>query len=462
MASDPVGGGVVLVGGNGAVPYADTWRWDGSAWTRLDDVPQPSPRQNHATAFDDVRGELLVFGGLYVFVSGPLGDFWRWNGTNWTGSATPGPSPRYGAKMAFDSARGEAVMFGGLTGGMTNQTWVWNGTTWLLRSPAASPSARQLHAMAYDRQRARVVMYGGASSAGTLGDTWEWDGVIWLQRIAPGPVPRSQHALAYDARRGVTVLYGGQDITILAQPYTDTWEWDGVAWTQRQPATSPGYRREFGMAYDALRERVVLFGGVGGNQETWEWDGSNWTLRPVAASPPGRHRCGFAYDAFREHVLLFGGQASPEVADLWRYAPVVAATVTPFGSGCAGSAGMPEISAPGRPWLGDTVALVASHGPAGTVGAIWLGTSNTVSGPFALPLALASLGMPGCTLLASFDSSTFVIADGTGVASRPLAVPNVAGLLGLEIFAQALFVDPPANPAALTTTNALTLRLGGR
>jgi hypothetical protein len=172
MASDPVGGGVVLVGGNGVVPYADTWRWDGSAWTRLDDVQQPSPRQNHATAFDDVRGELLVFGGLYVFVSGPLGDFWRWNGTNWTGSATPGPSPRYGAKMAFDSARGEAVMFGGLTGGMTNQTWVWNGTTWLLRSPAASPSARQLHAMAYDRQRARVVMYGGASSAGTLGDTW--------------------------------------------------------------------------------------------------------------------------------------------------------------------------------------------------------------------------------------------------------------------------------------------------
>ena len=455
MASDLVGGGVVLVGGSDTQAYADAWRWNGTTWTLVDDVPQPSVRHSHAMAFDDVRGELLVFGG--VGPSTILGDFWRWNGTSWTGTAFPGPSGRTRAQMAFDSARGEAVLFGGELPGFTNQTWVWDGTTWGQRNPAVSPSARILHGMAYDRQRARVVLFGGVG-IGTFGDTWEWDGTTWVQRIVAGPASRNGHGMAYDARAGVTLLHAG---AAGFNVFSDTWQWDGTAWSQRQPATNPGPRREFAMAYDEGRERVVIFGDQA-SADAWEWDGTDWALRSVPQAPPARTRNALAFDSWRGHMLLFGGQSiGPNHADLWRYEPVVAATVTPFGSGCAGSAGVPQLTA-SRPWLGDTVPLVLGNGPASAVAALTLGLSNTIAGPFALPLPLAAFGMPGCTLLVSLDATLLAAAGASGVAALPFAIPNDAGLLGVVVHCQGAFFDPPANQAGVVTSAALSLRLGGR
>ena len=42
---------------------------------------------------------------------------------------------------------------------------------------------------------------------------------------------------------------------------SDTWEWDGNTWLERSPTTSPSVRFGHAMAYDAARQRVVLFGG---------------------------------------------------------------------------------------------------------------------------------------------------------------------------------------------------------
>ena len=45
-----------------------------------------------------------------------------------------------------------------------------------------------------------------------------------------------------------------------------------------------------GMAYDPIRDRVVLFGADGNSQssdDTWEWDGASWTqLTPPSSQPP--------------------------------------------------------------------------------------------------------------------------------------------------------------------------------
>jgi hypothetical protein len=30
------------------------------------------------------------------------------------------------------------------------------------------------------------------------------------------------------------------------------------------------------MVYDAVRDRTVLVGGLGGHDDTWEWDGQRW------------------------------------------------------------------------------------------------------------------------------------------------------------------------------------------
>ncbi|HEX6811297.1 MAG TPA: kelch repeat-containing protein [Planctomycetota bacterium] len=463
LAGDPVGGGVLLVGGYRSEAFADTWRWDGNAWTLIQDTPQPTPRHSHAMAFDEARGEMLVFGGVDNSV---LGDLWLWNGTQWTAATAAGPSPRMRSRMAFDVARGETVMFGGELPGGTNQTWTWNGVAWSQRLPPISPAARFLHAMAYDRQRARIVLFGGCQYVPPglyLGDTWEWDGTAWLQRTVPAPPPRASHAMAYDARRGVTVLYGGIGA---GQPFgtwlTDTWEWNGTAWTQRLPADNPGGRAEFGMAFDTARERVVVFGDTS-NQDAFEWDGVDWSLRSVPAAPPARGRSSLVFDTWREQTLLFGGQSSgPNHADLWRYDPVAAAAVIPFGSACAGSLGPPHITAQSRPWLGDSIAVVVGNGPSAAPTAMWAGASNTVFGPVTLPLALAPIGMPGCSLYASIDASVLTTATPAGQATIVLSVPNQPGLLGFEVHCQGAFFDPLANPFGIATSGALTLRLGGR
>ena len=53
------------------------------------------------------------------------------------------------------------------------------------------------------------------------------------------------------------------------------------------------------MAYDRLRDRIVLFGGLGTAPlgDTWEWNGSNWTrLAPTGAGPSPRYAFGMTFD----------------------------------------------------------------------------------------------------------------------------------------------------------------------
>src|SRR5437868_5501888 len=89
-------------------------------WTPL----QPSPRWEHAMAYDAARGVTVLFGGSG---GGYNDETWEWNGTTWNQRAVPGPSPRAGHTMAYDAARGVTVLFGGYNGSAYNgETWEWN------------------------------------------------------------------------------------------------------------------------------------------------------------------------------------------------------------------------------------------------------------------------------------------------------------------------------------------------
>ncbi len=140
---------------------------------------------------------------------------------------------------------------------------------WALRS-RTGPCIRESHAMAYDSARNVCVLFGGNSDGGLQGDTWEWDGTTWMQR-SPGAPPSARYlpAMAYDSARGVTVLFGGYRGGFMG----DTWEWDGTNWTQRTPATTPGQRYAHAIAYDSARSMTVLFGGHADDLmgDTWEY-----------------------------------------------------------------------------------------------------------------------------------------------------------------------------------------------
>jgi hypothetical protein len=140
--------------------------------------------------------------------------------------------------------------------------------------------------MVYNPATETVVLFGGTGAdngdyGGTpFGDTWEWNGrtKTWTQMFpASSPSPRGT-TLAYDAISNTVVLFGGDNGggDCCRIYYNDTWTWDGVTWTQQSPAISPPARTAHSMAYDASLGQVVVFGGTSGPpqalNDTWGWN----------------------------------------------------------------------------------------------------------------------------------------------------------------------------------------------
>src|SRR5882724_4027431 len=83
-------------------------------WTSLS-AESPPTRSLPAAAYDSIRHMLVLFGGLTNPGTGlvDLADTWEWNGAAWTHIQVPGPPGRHLAGMVFDAARGKCVLFGG-------------------------------------------------------------------------------------------------------------------------------------------------------------------------------------------------------------------------------------------------------------------------------------------------------------------------------------------------------------
>lgn len=230
MAYDAARGQVVMFGGSdGNGPLGDTWLWDGSSWKRASPSNSPPARFAHAMAFDSAHGQVVMFGG-----SGRgqiLDDTWVWDGSNWTQkNPSNRPFARRGHAMAYDSDHGQVILFGG--GGSnpftSNDTWAWDGSNWTQRSPQVSPTARINHSMAYDSARGQAVLFDGAVAGvrTPLNDTWTWDGSNWMQKTPQtNPPGRTFSTMAFDSKHGQIVLFGGSDTNGLK--LQDTWTWEG-------------------------------------------------------------------------------------------------------------------------------------------------------------------------------------------------------------------------------------------
>jgi Galactose oxidase, central domain len=226
------------------------------------------------------------------------------------------PPARVNASMAYDAARDKLVLFGGTgehetreNGLQLNDTWTWDGTTWTKQQPRTSPPAREGASMAYDAATRTVVLFGGVSGNNNnrvttyLNDTWLWNGSTWVQaHPATAPGPRTGASMAYDGARRKLVLFGGGHGVQL----NDTWAWDGSTWTRQHPATSPPARVYAASAYDDGARVVVLSGGVNivGLTDTWTWDGTTWTKQHPVTAPAAGHAVRMAYDAAQHSMVL--------------------------------------------------------------------------------------------------------------------------------------------------------------
>lgn len=284
----------------------------------------PSARLDMAMAPFGTSGAAILFGGGWD--STVSSETWQWDGSNWTLlHPANDPGQLVSHAMAFDEARGQIVLFGGIHGSdhtFSSETWVWDGMNWHQMHPAAAPPARFAHAMAYDAARRQIILFGGFSYfGGDSNDTWAWDGANWTQIVTPdSPSPREGHALAFDPIRGEMVLFGGSHTGTSPTWFSDTWVLDAAGWHQKFSPAPPAARSGHVLAYHPGLHSVVMIGGYGGKQvgsdgtwyydmrrETWVWNGASWMQQFPDNQPGPAYTLAAAYDSTRQALIVHVG-----------------------------------------------------------------------------------------------------------------------------------------------------------
>jgi PKD repeat protein len=124
-----------------------------------------------------------------------------------------------------------------------------------------------------------------------------------------------------------------------------------------------------------------------------------------------------------------------------------------IGAGCTGSLGVPGNVSTTLPTLGGAATITVNRLPL-DLALLVLGVTRSP-----LPLDLGVIGMPGCPLHISAEATqTMLGAGNTAITSFP--VPNVTALVGVQIFTQALSLDPAANAFGFAISDAAVMLVG--
>ncbi len=334
-AFDVTRGRVVLHGGYGSMPGSNavatqsgSYGWSGTTWEPF--VTSFLQRHSGAAATDPITGELCFYGAIFTPVppcspctDSPDGDLNRLSDPNWSSRTYGAYDGAWGATAAFDPDRRLIVATGGAESTppvSTGTLKTWEGGEQSFQLQSAFGPAMVNAASAYGRfpNSRGVYVFGGRSGGALSAATWQWSNAMWTQvSTATSPPPRQQHAMAFDVKRGVIVVFGGNAAVGTNALLRDTWEFDGTSWTNRTLATGPSARAGHAMAYDPIRQRVLVFGGDVGSttlDDLWSWDGTAWTELTPAIRPSPRVTPELAWDAPRKALVLYGA-----LDDTWEW-----------------------------------------------------------------------------------------------------------------------------------------------
>ncbi len=145
MAYDEPSHQLILFGGGDYNSNA-TWNFDGTTWTQLNTgsdagctdscSASPMARSGAGLEYNPALGQLVLFGGLAGVGFDNLNDTWTWDGTTWTqvdDDTDPGcttacvgsPIGRSAISLTYDETNRQSVIFGGqATTDVLQDTWV--------------------------------------------------------------------------------------------------------------------------------------------------------------------------------------------------------------------------------------------------------------------------------------------------------------------------------------------------
>lgn len=212
------------------------------------------------------------------------------------------PSARYGAALAYDPVSKQLILFGGATTGTQahpadaerlNDTWAWNGTSWMQLHPAASPPPLYGASLVIDPSTGHLLLLAGSGQMDAGGSlqqqgTWSWDGQTW-NRAGDTPLQMPFAAAGADPTHH-QVLLSGYDTNYPTQcgrvacpvlgeiDRAGAYSWNGTRWAPAAGQAPDWYAS--GTAFDPSSGRVISAGGYvpNGLQSTFGWDGKQWQL----------------------------------------------------------------------------------------------------------------------------------------------------------------------------------------
>jgi hypothetical protein len=269
-----------LFGGrDGAEVFDDLWRYDlaRDTWQRMSPPGRrPVARFGHSAVWAEGHGLVIFAGQLGTDF---FGDLWAYdpNDDRWTRLPSRGaaPRPRYGSCMVV---------------GPDGRLWISHGFTFLGRFDDTR---------AYDLKRRR------------------WASIAHDGRR---PGKRCLHE-CFAATNGELVLYGGQDDDDPA--LGDLWaRRERGSWLQLPRPAAPARRL---YAITTSGDSAWIFGGAGrdgrGLDDLWRVDRDSLAFRRVrvaGVAPSARSASALITDAVRGRLLLFGGQGVVARSDVWQ------------------------------------------------------------------------------------------------------------------------------------------------
>ncbi len=237
------------------------------------------------------------------------------------------PGERDHLGLAYQNSSNSIVLFGGNNVNENHRytwnptTWEWDGRDWRLVDDG-TPGKVSSMGIVYDVASELLVTMGGINpEKGDLNETWLRTEDSWSLHKSIGPGARLSPAMAYDQLREEVVLFSG----CVGNKYpSDTWIFKNMAWKKVSDSGPPGVCRA-AMFYDEKIAKIILFGGITSDSHKsnrmWEWDGERWTeVDQGIIVPSGRANIQIAYDSFRKKAILFGGSGTDGILnDLWEW-----------------------------------------------------------------------------------------------------------------------------------------------
>lgn len=420
----------IVVGGRftsaGGIPANRVAMWDPAtgAWSALG-----SGMDDYVLCFATLpSGELVAGGGFSTAGGLPAMNIAKWNGTSW--SAFGGVADEIGGDVyalavlpTGELVAGGTFDFAGFT--FVNNIASWNGATW---SPMGTGMNNYVFSLAVTPSGA-LIAGGNMTLAGgvPVQRLAVWSGGVWSP-FGTGAVIDGQ-VNAIQPLPGGDIVIGGNFANVAGAPASRLARWSGGAWSAMGA----------GVNYEVLT-LAVLAGGdlVAGGRFTTSgslpakyvarWNGTQWTTAGIGTDGMVRGIVPLASGGFVAggYFWLAGGAPAFSVARACGNA-----NWTEFGTGCAGSGGVPSLSLVSTPQIGGTLSLAVNN-----IGGIPI----MVTGLSPANVNLVQIGFGfgfSCVLLAAPDILQFVPTSG-GSGTWNFAIPNDPTLAGVHIWNQVL------------------------